>query len=87
MIPLEQVTHCSTVNNMVQSLKSLWWQHMLGDKFADPYDNLPVSSLKNKIPRKGSFKVSNFSRRHHLLYIMMALVTLHVLKSLPDAGG
>lgn len=60
---------------------------MLGDKFADPYDNLPVWRLKKKIPRKGSFKVSNFSKRHHLLDIMMALVTLHVLKSLPDTGG
>lgn len=60
---------------------------MLGDKFADPYDNLPVWSLKNKIPGKGLFKVSHFSKRHHLFDIMVALVTLHVLKSLPDTGG
>lgn len=60
---------------------------MLGGKFADSCDNLPVWSLKNKIPRKESFKASHFSKRHHLFDIMMALVTLHVLKSLPDTGG
>lgn len=60
---------------------------MLGDRFADPYDNLPVWSWNNKIPGKGSFEASHFSKRHHLFDIMMALVTLHVLKSLPDTGG
>lgn len=88
VIPPQQVTHCCTgyyysaIPQKSVDVACVRWQIC-----SSTWQSSCLKFKEQKFLGKGSFRGSNFSKTHHPFDTVMLLVILHVLKSLPDAGG